>query len=402
MIKMTRMKITDSPSLKNFGGALPIDAPAPDLTRNPPSEGRINIIHLTENGQLAVGTGAGNNGTEEPNPGSAFEIQSTIGMFSCPKMTTTQRNAIPVNSQSRGIILNTTRNALEFFNGLIWIPLFPSVLVEKIVNDVTLQLPSGYTTLNIVCIGGGGGGASGSVNATNTETFGGGGGQGGGWSSSCVSVDDIISIGADALEISVGFGGIGGASQVNDSSSGNDGEAGGKTSVIVAGITLCEALGGAFGISNSGGASSDTNGENNGGAGGCGGGSSVGDSGSPAIKAPGGGGGGGGLTNGNEAKNGGDGGGLPRGVNVSSEPGGSGGVSGGIGTSGGDGTEGFSASGGSGGGGGGSSLAANGGNGGIGGPIGGGGGGGGACRNGYDSGAGQDGSNGIVLLVWSR
>lgn len=118
------MQIQDIPSLKNVG-ALPVDVPAPDLTRTPPVVGtppRIPVIFMTENGQISIGTGTGNNGATEPNSASAFEVQSTIGLFCPPKMTTAQRNAINIDVASAGIIWNTTTGTLDLFNGTSWKP----------------------------------------------------------------------------------------------------------------------------------------------------------------------------------------------------------------------------------------------------------------------------------------
>lgn len=118
------ISIQDVPALKTGGGAVPVCIAAPNLTRTPPSANppKIPIINIDdEYGGIAVGTGVGNNGAVEPARGVAFEVQSKIGVFSPPRMTNAERNAIAIGSAERGLIFNTTTNTIDVFNGTSWI-----------------------------------------------------------------------------------------------------------------------------------------------------------------------------------------------------------------------------------------------------------------------------------------
>ena len=172
------MTINNMPELRKTA-AIPASVPAPDLTRTPPvvspeTPPRILIFYITENGAVAVGTGAGNNGAVEPNSGSAFEVQSKIGGFGYPKMTTAERDAIDVDSSTRTYVYNTTTETLDFYNGTSWIqsaaaiavsiPNVPLTAVERdasglvnisgIVNNAightTIEITSGTTLTTTV------------------------------------------------------------------------------------------------------------------------------------------------------------------------------------------------------------------------------------------------------------
>ncbi len=60
-------------------------------------------------------------GTSNPSTSAILDLSSTSLAFRPPVMTTTQRDAIPVNSSSAGfVIYNTTTGVLNFYNGTVW------------------------------------------------------------------------------------------------------------------------------------------------------------------------------------------------------------------------------------------------------------------------------------------
>lgn len=163
------MTIKNTPDLKMMA-AIPASVPAPDLVRTPPvvapdTPPKILIFYLTENGAMAVGTGKGNNnGATAPNVGSAFEIQSKIGGFGYPKMTTAERDSIVVDSNTRVFIYNTTTSTVDFYNGSSWvqssaaipvsIPNVPLTAVERDASGFVnisgiVNTAVGHTTLDI-------------------------------------------------------------------------------------------------------------------------------------------------------------------------------------------------------------------------------------------------------------
>ena len=246
-------------------------------------------------------------------------------------------------------------------------------------SNGTFTVPSGVTSIAIVCIGAGGGGGG----SDQDDELGGGGGGG-----ALAYVNNITTTPGQSLTVTVGTGGNNGGSK-------QDGSAGGNSSVVLGGTTLCSAGGG------QGGAIVD-----NGGAGGAGGtvitgtGGSGGSGGNAINGTTGNGGGGGGA--GGYSGNGGNGV-----ANNSTATGGNGagGAAGGAGRNAGGGGvdvlgEGTSGTGGAAGdGGGGGSGGDDGGSGATGG-VGGLYGGGGAGASGAD-GAGSDaGANGAVRIIW--
>lgn len=242
----------------------------------------------------------------------------------------------------------------------------------------TFTVPTGVTSIAIVCIGAGGGGGG----SDKDDELGGGGGGG-----ALAYVNNITTTPGQSLTVTVGTGGNGGGS-------GQAGSAGGDSSVVLGGTTLCSAGGG------QGGAIVD-----NGGAGGAGG---------TVITGTGGSGGSGGNANDGTTGNGGGGGGAGGysgngGNGVANNSGasggnGAGGAAGGAGRNAGGGGvgvlgEGASGTGGAAGvGGGGGSGGANGGNSanGDGGLYG----GGGAGADDEDGAGSDDGANGAVRIIW--
>lgn len=64
------------------------------------------------NGQFAIGTAS-------PNANAILDVVSTTKAFMPPRMTTTQRDAIP--SPTAGMVIyNSTTNVLNFYNGAAW------------------------------------------------------------------------------------------------------------------------------------------------------------------------------------------------------------------------------------------------------------------------------------------
>ena len=95
--------------------------------------------------------------------------------------------------------------------------------------------PSWARWLEVACVGGGGGGGVGLAGPGGTARFGGGGGGAGGLTQGCWSTDDL----EDALTITVGTGGVGGA-------------AGGESRIAAADTFLLRASGGVGGATGSG------------------------------------------------------------------------------------------------------------------------------------------------------
>lgn len=277
-------------------------------------------------------------------------------------------------------------------------------------GSTTWTPPAGLKYARFVAIGGGGGGGSGRAASTASNAFGGGGGHGGAWAWSEFTATTIAL--QTSWTISIGAAGTGGTN-VTGISNGNNGTAGGATSVAGGGITLILAGGGDAGL---GGTPTSTPG--NGGqsaaasAGfliwypGAGGGNTAaaavdGDA-SAGGAAPGSGGGGGSINTANtRSDNGGTGasGQWARGVSTMSGGTAAADANGGNGTS--ANLSGYDTSVlvGGGGGGGGSSKNGTAFFGGNGGNYGGGGGGGGAGRNTGTSGAGGNGAQGALLIL---
>lgn len=276
----------------------------------------------------------------------------------------------------------------------------------------TWALPANARRISIISVSGGGGGASGRRGAANTLAGGGGAGGPG----DVKKIDAFVSeLASTTLWIQVGNGGAGGASVTTNDTNGNIGTSGGNsgvrynnssgTQIIWHDSTGYRGEGGtnaAGGLGRAGSWTHFSPGQHNtGGNGGDGtNAATAGAINQNGSAAPTGGGGGGGISAANAAQAGAgslapyraDGAGVL--VAGGSSDGGAGG--GGI-----DKYFGHLITVGSGGGGGGSSATTVGGQGGNGGFPGGGGGGGGASRNGFNSGAGGNGSDGIVrIVVW--
>jgi len=278
--------------------------------------------------------------------------------------------------------------------------IFPKpVDMQVFTSSGTWTKPLGAKAVQVLCISGGGGGGSGRRGAAATIRAGGGGGAGGAASGLMLRASDLTA----TVAVTVGAGGNGGAAiTVNDT----DGSIGTAGSISSFGPYCRNVFGGAAGnggtatganggaaSTNAGGIGPSAGGGNastTGAAGGTGGGSGSVSSGFQFAGC--GGGAGGGITSANAASAGGNGGNaayannsggvagvvdaaIPTAIN-SPYPGIGGGAGGGAG-----------------------SITTNAQAGAIGGKYGGGGGGGGASVNGFNSGAGGAGANGVVIVT---
>jgi hypothetical protein len=275
-------------------------------------------------------------------------------------------------------------------------------VVVNFASSGTYTIPSGATTIRMICCGAGGGGGSGFFLTTAGNKFGGGGGGGGGLTDLTYLVSDLGGAGT-SLTITVGLGGAGGTGSTTSGTSGTAGSLGGfsavtKTSGSVALAYAASANGGNPGT----GSSQGTGGQimNNrwtfAGAAGSSGGFTF-SSPAPTVSPMGAQGGGGGGTATASAQNAGAdawlrGGSVDAGATLN--PGGTAG-----GGAGNNATADFNYRPGGGGSGGGSALSAAGGNGGNG--INGGGGGGGGAGSVTRGGNGGTGGNGFVRLIVS-
>jgi hypothetical protein len=79
-------------------------------------------IHLMAQTNIFPSTGAAGIGTTSPNTSSLLEIKSTTQGILIPRMTLTQRNAIPVASSTNGLLIYQTNSTPGFYyyNGSAW------------------------------------------------------------------------------------------------------------------------------------------------------------------------------------------------------------------------------------------------------------------------------------------
>jgi hypothetical protein len=266
-------------------------------------------------------------------------------------------------------------------------------------GSYTWTIPSTAKMLTVDCIAAGGGGGSGRRWAAGNPRGGGGGGGPGGRSVFNVPVSELPSLG---LSIAVGAGGAGGAAVTANDTNGNAGSTGGVSQVTITSNAAFLAIawagmgGGAGAASGGAGGGNQFSNTFTGGSGGAGGVTAAGSNSGFGAMAASGGGGGGGISSGDVAF----GGGSSSGAEIARNTQGSaaGGAVGAAGAAGGSSAAGGS---GAGGGGGGASTTAAAGAGGNGAAYGGGGGGGGASVNGFNSGAGGNGGDGVVrITVW--
>ena len=77
---------------------------------------KSNAIYIDASNKVAMGT-------ISPNASAKLQIDSTVSGFACPRMTTTQKNAIA--SPLAGLqVYDTTTNKLQCYNGSTWNDLF--------------------------------------------------------------------------------------------------------------------------------------------------------------------------------------------------------------------------------------------------------------------------------------
>ncbi len=105
---------------------------------------------------------------------------------------------------------------------------------QTITKSTNVTVPSGFSQVDIFCVGGGAGGGSGGTDDSSYPTASGGGGGGGGYTKTASNI--TVSSG-QVLVCTIGGGGNGG-------SGGGYGGNGGTTSVSRSGVTLCTASGG--------------------------------------------------------------------------------------------------------------------------------------------------------------
>lgn len=120
-------------------------------------------------------------------------------------------------------------------------------------SNASIPVPNGAVLLEIVGCGGGGGGAGGSVRISGNAAQAGGGGQGGQGERVVLRLEDAgITAGVSTVGVTVGAGGLGGASRnATANLRGNPGEDGGNTTVyrISDGGLIIEFPGGEGGLS---------------------------------------------------------------------------------------------------------------------------------------------------------
>src|SRR5689334_1687246 len=85
--------------------------------------------------------------------------------------------------------------------------------------------PSKATVVEVILVGAGGGGASGRRDDPSGNFFGGGAGAGGNWHQVTFRADDLLAV----ENLTVGAGGLGGASVTTDDTAPNNGQDGGDT-----------------------------------------------------------------------------------------------------------------------------------------------------------------------------
>lgn len=268
-------------------------------------------------------------------------------------------------------------------------------------GSYTWSVPATAKSITIDCTSGGGGGGSGRRGAAGTVRGGGGGGAGGGRAIYTFPLSELSDRG---LTVNVGSGGAGGAAATANDTNGNAGANGGNSDVRITNdangwLALAwRGNGGGAGTTAGGAAGivawSNTYASASGGAGGTG--AAGGNAPLGPTQAATSGGGGGGISAGDVAFAGGET--YTRAVtrNLGNT------VAGGaVGANGGNGAAVVPGGDGNGGSGGGASVTAAAGAGGNGSAYGGGGGGGGASLNGFNSGAGGNGGDGVVrITVW--
>lgn len=120
-------------------------------------------------------------------------------------------------------------------------------------SNSSISVPSGAVLLEIVGCGGGGGGAGGAVRLSGNAAGAGGGGQGGQGERVVLRLEDAgITAGVSTIGVTVGAGGLGGASRnVSGNLTGNPGTDGGDTIVyrVSDGGIIVEFPGGEGGVS---------------------------------------------------------------------------------------------------------------------------------------------------------
>ena len=332
----------------------------------------LTVAYGTTSGTACQGNDSRLSDSRAPNGSASGDLGGT---YPGPTVAKLQGVSVESTAPSNGDILRYVSSTTS------WTP-SAGEDVQLFTTSSTWTKPSGCRLVKIICIGAGGGGGSGHASASGTRG-GGGGGGGGGISEVSYRSSDLPA----SLTVTVGTGGGGGAGAIS-TNDGQDGTAGGASSVSASGTTYNYAGGGNYGGkgTNAGGTAGAALNDGTslwwGGAGGNGGAGAVGVAASNSQGAPGGG-GGGGISSGAVYYNGGNG--AAR-IGIGS---------GGSGTTGGSGSSvGFYGTGG-----GGSPASAgtsgNGGNGGYG--AGGGGSGAGAAA----SGAGGSGGNGLVCIISS-
>lgn len=76
-------------------------------------EGGVEAMRITSSGSVGIGTSS-------VNADAILQLNSTTKGFLPPRMTTTERDAIPAPVPAGLVIYNTTTNVLNFYNGSAW------------------------------------------------------------------------------------------------------------------------------------------------------------------------------------------------------------------------------------------------------------------------------------------
>jgi hypothetical protein len=184
---------------------------------------------------IAQGVSINPNGAD-PDTSAMLDVGSNSKGFLVPRMTSAQRDAIPLPATGL-LVFSTTTTTFDYYTGSGWVSLSvsnvaptPTPIIRTYTSDTTWTKPAGLKYIVVEMVGGGGGGGGALIGSSTSG--GGGGGAGGGYSKKLIAASILNS---NEL-IMVGIGGLGG-------DIGTDGTRGGISSFG----SHCEATGGWYG-----------------------------------------------------------------------------------------------------------------------------------------------------------